>query len=288
MADTTLKWYHLVKIQGYDGTCPAEVDPGLFEVFQGIGSGAKGEIDSGWLSFDLPDGWDYIVEAIDFAWDTFWDWIIANDTPDEGTRSARGLPAVVVAALPAVRAKLTLIKAVAAVLLPILPKIPGAVSKIVTLWLTVYKYTWMYQVVDKLLDLWQGDESSGTNDLTPILTKLEEMRVTMEDALMYDDGSKSILQKAFLFDGADHGVNNASILKEGLLFQDPEDLYIKGVLERGLLKQVFEMDGDQQVRVVKSLLELLQIPIQDLSYVDAKMILGNFAMHVMGKCVEHA
>jgi hypothetical protein len=160
-------------------------------------------------------------------------------------------------------------------------------------------------VLNWLLDKVTGT-GGGTGDLSPLIAKLEEMRTMMKKALFVDGDSEgqslferaflfedmtdpfaSILKKAVLYDGAPGGEQNVSILKQALTFVDPQDLYRKGIFERAFLKEVEEMDGDQVVRVVKSLLDLLQMNVQDLSYIDAKMILGNFAMHVMGKCVEH-
>jgi hypothetical protein len=139
------------------------------------------------------------------------------------------------------------------------------------------------RVAKRILEAWiEKKTNPGIGELKEML---QDIRDALKKGLLYNDGDDSTLSKAFLFGDGVEGAN-AAILKAGLLFADTDGEQ-KGALDRGLLKEVEEMDGDPTVRVVKGLLELLQISVQDLSYTDAKIMLGNFAMSCMGKYVEH-
>jgi hypothetical protein len=97
---------------------------------------------------------------------------------------------------------------------------------------------------------------------------------------------KELLENAFLFDGGVEGAK-ASILKAGLLFTDVEDEKLKGALDRGFLKEVVVMVGDNPVLKTLSLLELMKMSIDDLAFVDAIIDFGAFRCHIKGKMIEY-
>lgn len=306
-----MRYYDFIKIPGSKETfIPVEGDSGgMFECFQGVSAGGTslfGEDGIGGLiEFELPDSFNEAMSLIDQAWDLFWEWILTvvqpdPEPPDDGTRSlsgGRGLPAVIIAQLPAITAKMTLVKTISGIIITLLATIKGPVSHILRFLAYMRKLNILYYIVEALLEEFfkktdppPMGEVIVDVDLQPVIDKLQEVKDTLDLAFLVEPEGQvwqSIFDRALLHDKSDEGY--ASILKDGLTFVDPKDGNRKGVLERGLLKVVTEQVGEIGAEVlVKSLLELLQVSVDDLGFVDATMNFGNFTCHVSGKAVEHS
>jgi len=144
--------------------------------------------------------------------------------------------------------------------LPAPPPVGGPLSAIVSVIVFLIKWIGTHRdLIIKILKILQ------------ILNKLREIIRGGEDA-------SELFKKAFLYDEGND--KDRSVLKDGLLFSDPQDDKLKGTLERGLLVTITGPNGTE----TKGLLDLR---LRDLLYTDGEIELpGNVRYYIHSKVVS--
>lgn len=171
-------WHEYVKIRGYDGNAGVGVDPGTFEVFQGIGpagsssGGDGGDNDQPYEPVDIEKLQKWL-DAVD-AWVTDEELWIDATIAYTGTRD---VPAPMPPQLPDLTDFVSL------------PALIGQFGPWgVVIWVGL-------KIIRRILEAWLEKQMNPSLDLKKVL---EEIRDSIKKGLLYNNDTDSILLKAFL------------------------------------------------------------------------------------------
>jgi len=246
-------WSNMLKIRGYDAPKMISADdPGTFEIFQGIGGGGSADDED---PGEPPETEDITAQLqiwlnqVNLWAGTDWEkWIDDTVLPVPEPDSRGARGDTGGEDPPPVTIPPQLPNLIDFISLPTMIEVFGPWGVVVFVGL---------KIVKRLLEAHL--EKPGIGEL------------------------QTVIEKAFLFSDGVNG-KDASILKAGLLFADLDGKQ-KGALDRGLIIEA--LIGDPPTLKKISLLELLNMSVQDLALVDATIDFGAFRVTVKGKTIQY-
>lgn len=246
-------FYDFIKIHGYDGTIPALIDPGMFEVFQGS-TGSVGSSDGDGfpeININMPvldfEPTDNLILKVE---DTFNDYIAQIES-----YSTAGVPAPIPG-----NNFLAIIMKFMVKFLPLLPQIP------------VLKVIAILTIIQKVVE---------------ILKTLNDIRLSNPLNRIADILDTALIET---YGGIDRSILNERLkeIRDAIEAGDPGQIIVKlqdlvDLLKKALLETV----GLEEQSILKNYLAKINAAIEALQYNDEVLDFGFLRVLLKGKVIEY-